>query len=53
MNKTELLAFNWLQEQGYKGIVFHSRSTPDFTTNKGGVEVKSIDANAISFGFRQ
>lgn len=49
MNDTEQLAFNYLREQGYKNIVFHSNSTPDFTTNTKSFEVKPTYGNTIIF----
>lgn len=49
MNDTEQLAFNYLREQGYKDIVFHSNSTPDFTTDTKSFEVKPLYGNTIVF----
>ena len=49
MNKSEQLAYKWLQGQGYTDIVFHSHSTPDFTTDNGVFEVKTLDVNTITF----
>lgn len=49
MNKSERKAFEWLQKQGYTNIVFHSNSTPDFTTDSGEFEVKTLDVNTITF----
>ena len=40
MNKSELKAYKWLQVQDCTNILFHSSSTPDFTTDQGDYEVK-------------
>lgn len=46
MNKSEENAYNWLIEQGYKNIIFHPTSTPDFTTDDDGFfEVKRPNGN--------
>ena len=50
MNKSEQKAEEWLQKQGYTTIQYHSHSTPDFTTDGGGFEVKTLSKfNTIIF----
>lgn len=53
MNKTEKLAHDWLAKQGYTNIVFHSNSTPDFTTDTEPFEVKKLDSHTITFTHKQ
>ena len=40
MNKTEALAYDWLQEEGHKDIIHQKNRSPDFLTSKGNYEVK-------------
>ncbi len=47
MNKTEHVAFRWLERQGHKDIVFSGRDTPDFHTNRGQYEVKRLHGNMV------
>ena len=50
MNITEQKAHRWLQYQGYKGITFQQRTTPDFITEEGKkFEIKVIRGNTIWF----
>ncbi len=50
MNKTERFAYDWLVTQGYTGIMFQRRSSPDFLTAEGiGFEVKKARNNVITF----
>ncbi len=50
MNKTELLAYDWLQKQGYTGVVFQRHHSPDFLTAEGvGFEVKKARNGVIFF----
>jgi len=54
MNKTEHLANNWLISEGYTGLRFHHRDTPDFTTEQGkGFEVKLVRNGVIWFSSEQ
>lgn len=54
MNISEQKAYRWLQYQGYKGIVFRARVTPDFITEDGkGFEVKKARNNSIWFSYGQ
>lgn len=50
MNITEEKAYHWLEEQGYKDIIFSARRTPDFITASGErFEVKKVRSNTIWF----
>jgi hypothetical protein len=42
MNKTEQIAYKWLQTQNVGGISFDRRGTPDFHTDHGSFEVKRV-----------
>ena len=56
MNKTEILAFNWLKEKGYKekDIIFFIRKTPDFICNDGKrYEAKFLYGNRLLFSKSQ
>jgi hypothetical protein len=54
MKLSETIAYNWLIRQGYKGITFHSTSTPDFTTSDNqSFEVKRPTHNTIVFSYLQ
>ena len=54
MNLSEQKAYQWLCSQGYKGIVFRARLTPDFISESGrGFEVKKTRNNAIWFSDKQ
>lgn len=52
MNESELIAYDWLIEQGVEAstIVFRSRQTPDFVVDGGrGYEVKRLYGKSIRF----
>jgi len=50
MNATEQLAENWLREElGCKSILFQIRGTPDFVTDQGGFEVKTVTSGKVTF----
>jgi len=54
MNKTEILAHNWLLANGYTGLVFRSHKTPDFLTEQGqSFEVKLARNGTIWFACDQ
>jgi len=53
MNITEQKAYDWLVKQGYTGISFSGRRTPDFVTVQGSFEVKRSRNSTISFGATQ
>ena len=53
MNITELKAYHWLTEQGYKSITFQGLKNPDFITANGNFEVKKCRNNTIVFSTRQ
>ena len=54
MNKTEKLANQWLQSQGYKDIVFRHSKTPDFLVDEGKLyEVKTQRNKSIYFSASQ
>lgn len=47
MNKTEQHAYQWLLAHGAKEIKFQKRSSPDFLTDIGNVEVKKQTSKKI------
>lgn len=54
MNITELKAYHWLTEQGYKDIKFQGLKNPDFITASGDAfEVKKCRNNTVVFSNRQ
>jgi hypothetical protein len=54
MNKTEKAAHEWLILNGYTGIVFRHRNTPDFLTKQGKLfEVKLVRNGIIWFSHNQ
>lgn len=56
MNKTETLAYQWLQDQGYSvsDIIFRKTDSPDFITADGkGWEVKLVRAGRVFFSTTQ
>lgn len=54
MNRTEVLAHNWLLTNGYTGLVFRSHKTPGFLTEQGdSFEVKLSRNGTIWFACDQ
>jgi ribosomal protein S27E len=49
MNVIEQKAFEWLKGQGAKEIRFQRRASPDFITDIGLFEVKTVNSGVISF----
>ena len=42
MQYSEKVAYEWLNNEGYKNVKFYPISTPDFTTDKGEFEAKML-----------
>lgn len=54
MNKTEKIAYEWLEKQGKKDIVFQGHTSPDFVDSEGfGYEIKLSRNRAITFSAGQ
>lgn len=53
MNKSEIIAHKWLNQRGYSNIIFHPNTTPDFATDQGDFEVKTLASRGITFTVTQ
>lgn len=49
MNASESVALEWLQNKGLMGITYNAHRSPDFETENGSYEVKTLSNGRLSF----